>query len=472
MIDYKELGFKSGIEIHQQLDTNKLFCNCPSIISDKVDNTIIRKLRVSASELGELDLAALHEVEKDKLIEYEYSNDYSCLVELDDEPIHNINKKALEIAIEISLLLKAKVLDEIIVMRKVVIDGSNTSGFQRTMLLAVNGRIETSKGTIKIPAIYLEEEAARKIKEDNNIIRYRLDRLGIPLVEITTDSSIEDNEHAKEVASKIGMILRSTGKIKRGLGTIRQDLNLSIKNMARVELKGVQDLRAIPKIIENEVRRQLNLINENRKIIEEVRRIENDFTSSFLRPMPGAARMYPETDIKTIKINRDLIEKIELPELIADKSLRLEEAYELSEELASEIIKKNINFEHYVNKFKNIKPSLIAHILVEVPKEIKARYKIDVRLKEKDFENLFVFLDKGMISKESVVDILAEFAKGKEVDIGRFKTVNKDELEKEIKKIIEENKNASFNAIMGIVMERFKRKIDGKKASEMIRKLL
>lgn len=472
MINYNELGFKAGIECHQELDTNKLFCNCPSVISENVDNTIIRKLRVSASELGELDLAALYEVERERLIEYEYSDDYACLIDLDEEPIHNINKKALEVATEISLLLKAKILDEVIVMRKVVIDGSNTSGFQRTMLLAVDGRVETSKGIVNIPTIYLEEDAARKITENNNVVRYRLDRLGIPLVEITTDSSIKDNEHAKEVASKIGMILRSTGKIKRGLGTIRQDLNLSIKNGSRVELKGVQDLKGIPRIIENEIKRQLNLLKNNKKIVEEVRKIENDFTSSFLRPMPGAARMYPETDIKTIKINRDLIEKIELPELIADKSLKLEEKYDLSEELASEIIKKNINFEHYVNKFKNIKPNLIAHILVEVPKEIKARYKIDVRLKEKDFENLFVFLDKGMISKESVVDILTEFMKGKEIDLNKFKSVNEDELEKEIKKIINDNKNASFNAIMGIVMERFKRKIDGKKASEIIKKYL
>ncbi|GAF96681.1 unnamed protein product, partial [marine sediment metagenome] len=146
----------------------------------------------------------------------------TCLVELDEEPPRPINQEAIGIALEISLLLKAKIIDEIQVMRKIVIDGSNVSGFQRTALIATDGYIETSLGEVRIPVICLEEEAAKKIKETKDSATYRLDRLGIPLIEIATEPDIKNPEHAKETASLLGMILRSTGKVKRGLGTIRQ----------------------------------------------------------------------------------------------------------------------------------------------------------------------------------------------------------------------------------------------------------
>ncbi len=206
-MDYKKLNFKCGLEIHQQLDTHKLFCSCPSLVNDPnpPDLIIKRKLRAVAGEAGKKDIAALYEETKNKTFIYEASSSSSCLVELDEEPPHNINLEALEIAIQISLLLKAKIVPTLKVMRKIVIDGSNTTEFQRTALLAKNGKIKTSKGIVKITDIYLEEEAAKKIKTSKNEVTYRLDRLGVPLVEIATDASIKDPEHAKEVASIIGI---------------------------------------------------------------------------------------------------------------------------------------------------------------------------------------------------------------------------------------------------------------------------
>ncbi len=259
---------KIGIEIHQRLDTGKLFCSCPSLIADDVpsDFSISRKLHPVLSELGEVDLASKKEFQKQKTFSYTFFNCSNCLVELDEEPPHSINKKALEIALEISMHLGATLVDEIHVMRKIVIDGSNTSGFQRTAFLALNGKIETSEGDVRITSIALEEESAGIIEKTNETSMYRLDRLGIPLIEITTEPDIKNGIHLKETAEKLGSILRSTGKVMRGLGTIRQDVNVSIGGGTRVEIKGAQNLKLLPLLLENEVKRQKTLLQISQEI--------------------------------------------------------------------------------------------------------------------------------------------------------------------------------------------------------------
>ncbi|MFH1834959.1 MAG: Glu-tRNA(Gln) amidotransferase subunit GatE [Methanobacteriota archaeon] len=261
-LDYEKIGFKCGIEIHQQLDTHKLFCACPSVIRDeKPDFVVERRMRAVAGEMGAVDPAALHEFLKNRRLYYETYTDTNCLVELDEEPPHPLNEQALSTALTVALMLSAKPVSEIQVMRKTVIDGSNTSGFQRTILVGMGGVLKTSMGDVGISSVCLEEDAARIIEDKDDVVTYRLDRLGIPLVEVATDPDIKSPEHAREVAEKIGMILRATARVKRGLGTIRQDLNVSIKGGQRIEAKGVQELRAISKLCENEVRRQLALID-------------------------------------------------------------------------------------------------------------------------------------------------------------------------------------------------------------------
>jgi glutamyl-tRNA(Gln) amidotransferase subunit E len=258
--DYAKLGFKCGIEIHQQLDTHKLFCPCPSINRDDPPDAVVeRRMRAVAGELGDVDPAALHEFLRRRTLRYEAYLDTNCLVELDEEPPHPLNREALEAALQVALLLKASPVGEIHVMRKTVIDGSNTSGFQRTMLVAVDGVLDTSEGPLAVPTICLEEDAARIIAEEAGTVRYRLDRLGIPLIELATSPDIKSPRHAREVAEKIGGLLRA-GKVKRGLGTIRQDLNVSIAEGERIEVKGVQDLRLITKVVEGEVERQVMLV--------------------------------------------------------------------------------------------------------------------------------------------------------------------------------------------------------------------
>ncbi len=474
-VDYKKLGFKAGLEIHQQLETNKLFCDCPSLVNDTnpVDINFVRKLRPVAGETGEVDIAAKHEMEKNKEIIYEACSTSSCLVEHDCEPPHPINKEALDIALEVALLLNAKIVDEVQVMRKTVVDGSNTSGFQRTALIATDGYIDTSKGRVNIPLICLEEEAAKKIKETKDSVTYRLDRLGIPLVEIGTDADIKDAEHAKEVASILGMVLRSTGKVKRGIGSIRQDVNVSIKNGARTEIKGFQDLKSIPKVIENEVKRQLDLIKQGKKLKQEVRKSEQDFTTSFLRPMPGSARMYPETDVAPINITKEKVAGIKLPELISEKAKNLEQKYKLRKDVAEELIKRKIDFEDYVSQFKNIEPSFIAHTLVNIPKEIKKRFDLDSeKLKEEDFKEILSHLDKNKISKEAVIELLVGKIKGKKVDISKYKGVSEDNLENEIKKIVEAKPALSVGAYMGIIMAKYRGKVDGQKVMQILKKLV
>ena len=287
-MDWEKLGLKMGLEIHQQLNTqHKLFCPCKTeLIDDEHDELIRRNLRPTQSELGEIDRAALQESLRNLNFQYEAYNYNTCLVETDDEPPHSLNEEALEISITIAALMNMHIVDEFHTMRKQVIDGSNTGGFQRTGLVATDGYLDTPYGRVAIESLGLEEDAARRIETTNDYTEFRLDRLGIPLAEITTDPSMHHPEQVREVAYMIGQVLRSTN-VKRGLGTIRQDLNISISEGARVEIKGVQNLDLMSTIVENEVTRQLNLIDikkelneRNAEVLEEIHDLDELFENT------------------------------------------------------------------------------------------------------------------------------------------------------------------------------------------------
>ena len=294
--NWEELGLMMGLEIHQQLNTkHKLFCPCSTeLIDDDFDDGIIRNLRPTQSELGQIDRAALQESLRDMTFKYESFNNHTCLVETDDEPPHALNREALDICITIASLLNMRMVDEFHTMRKQVIDGSNTGGFQRTGLAATDGYLDTPYGRVAIESLGLEEDAARRIDSDDEFTEFRLDRLGIPLAEITTDPSMHHPEQIKEVAYMIGQVLRSTN-VKRGIGTIRQDVNISITRGARVEIKGVQDLDLMPEIVEREVQRQLaladikdELINRNASVEDTIYDLDEVFKDTSSKILSSA----------------------------------------------------------------------------------------------------------------------------------------------------------------------------------------
>src|SRR3989344_1236718 len=227
---------------------------------DKPDFTVKRRLRPVASELGEQGRAALEAFAKGLHYDYGGFSDTISLIELDEEPPQPADEDALRTALEVSLMCGSGVIDEMHVMRKAVIDGSNTSGFQRTMLVSVGGTVQVGKKKLGIQTIVLEEDAARPTEKTEKRIAYSLARLGIPPIEPATEPGIETPEEAKEAARAIGSVFRLTGKAKRGLGTIRQDLNVSIRGGARVEIKGVQDLEIIDEYVRREVQRQQKLL--------------------------------------------------------------------------------------------------------------------------------------------------------------------------------------------------------------------
>lgn len=286
---------KCGLEIHQRLDTGKLFCRCSSELADTErvpDYKFKRKLRASAGETGEVDLAAKTEQEKEKEFHYDGFAESCCLVEADEEPPLEADREALRIVLGIAQQLRMDIFDELHIMRKIVVDGSNTSGFQRTCLVATGGYLETSKGKVRISTVAIEEESSGIVSEEAHIKHYRLDRLGIPLIELATEPDIVDAEHCKETAEKIGLILRATGKVARGIGTIRQDVNVSTEKGARVEIKGAQDLKIIPLYVENEVKRQeelLRLLGEIKKRIgeKELKAKITDLTNVFAKTECG-----------------------------------------------------------------------------------------------------------------------------------------------------------------------------------------
>ena len=260
--DYKKLGLKCGLEIHQQLETQtKLFCRCPAELQGTRDPdfTVKRLMRPVLGEMGTFDKAMLTEYEKGMNVTYEGYNDVICTYEMDDTPPFLCNNEARRIALQIAALLNANIIEEMHVCRKNYLDGSVPSGFQRTMILGTDGYVLLENGKkIGINILSLEEDAARKIKTENKINYFRLDRLGIPLVEVTTDPDITDPLECRECAERIGLLLWST-QVKKVLGSIRQDINVSIKAGTRIEIKGVQKLDWIPILINHEISRQLKL---------------------------------------------------------------------------------------------------------------------------------------------------------------------------------------------------------------------
>lgn len=610
MQDFEALGVKAGLEIHQQLDTkHKLFCSCPTKIrDDKADVVVKRRLRASAGETGEMDVAAAYEQLRGKGFLYHAYNDTTCNIELDEEPIRDLNDEALEIALQAALMLNAKAVDCVQVMRKTVVDGSNTSGFQRTALVARNGSIDVGGNVIGISTVCVEEESAKIMERTPESDAYNLSRLGIPLVEIATAADMKTPEQVKKAAEYLGMILRSTGQVKRGLGTIRQDVNVSIRDGARIEIKGAQDLRLLPKLVECEAMRQKGLaevaaelkkrnasangkaedvthllkscdseiiksaLAKNGVILavklaafkgligkefegapgrrlgkelseyarsyagvggvlhtdempkygitaedvdrivkalrcgsndafamvaadkgkaeagikaviqragqaikgvpSEVRKANEDGTTTFLRPMPGSARMYPETDIPLVK---PILKGIKLPKLLAEKASGYQKLG-LTADLAKAIAYSDnaVLFGELAGKCKKISPSYIADLLLSYKKQVVAEgasAENAENLSEGNLLEAILAIESGRIAKESAVKALAEAAKTGKIDFSKHAVMSDAELEKELKAIVDENKGMLLNALIGKAMEKLRGKAPGQKIVEKLKTL-
>jgi Glu-tRNA(Gln) amidotransferase subunit E-like FAD-binding protein len=475
MIDYKKIGFRCGIEIHNRLNTKtKLFCNCKPRFSDTKPIEIIkRKLRAVAGELGQVDVAAMYEFLRDRTFFYQCYPEETCLICTDEEPPRSINKEALEIALQVAKLLKAEIVDEVHIMRKTVIDGSNTCAFQRTVVVGLNGVLKTSQGNVKITNIGLEEESAGIVEQKGSEITYRLDRLGIPLIEIGTDTDIKNPEHAKEVSEKLGMIIRSTGKSQRGIGVTREDINVSIKGGARVEIKGVQELEMIPKIIENEVKRQQELIAKGKKPKKETRVAKQDGTTLFTRPLPGGERLYPETDTIPITITKKIISKIKIPETWEQKAKKFSKI--LPKQMADQIIKSEY-LDMFEKFYKKYDPLLVASTFASTTVSLR-RMGIDVNFPEEQFDELFFSVKKKIISKEAIPVILEIISKDKlsvkeAIKKSGLKALGEEELREIIRVIFKKYpklvKEKRVSALMGELMKEVRGKIDGKTISKIL----
>lgn len=615
-MDYDDLGFKCGIEIHQQLASDtKLFCNCTTELEDTEPVAKIqRQLRAVAGESGAVDEAAAFEAARSQTFTYNLYPDTTCLVEMDEEPPHPLNEQALSIGLQVAKLMNAHVPDEIHVMRKTVVDGSNTTGFQRTAIIGLDGELSTDEGTVAIEDIELEEESAGIHTRDEHSTVYDLNRLGIPLIELGTDASIQNPTHAREVAKKIGMLLRSTQQVKRGLGTIRQDVNVSIEEGARVEIKGFQDVDNMDKLVENEVKRQQSLVeirerlqdrgieniepqihdvteifetSENQiieriiesdggvyamkvpldgylaeelcpgktlgseladyakaqgikgimhtdedltrygltdefnklgqeldrsqndlliiaaghqdrapealeavadriallpaQIPEETRNAQDDFTTTYARPLPGAARMYPETDIPPFTVDETYLESIEVPETLEEKRERLTEA--IGEQLTEQLLRSD-RLESYeaLADTLDLDKEMIANLFVNILPDVEARHDLDTSQIPED--RLATVLEKqhdGTISSDSLPELVKELATDPAQDIETIieqqglGTLDEDEIRTVVESVVEEKKDMikeqgqhAQGALMGLVMQRVDGSPDGSTVSRIL----
>ncbi len=626
-VDYKGVGLIVGLEIHQQLATReKLFCTCPAELSEEEHDTFERRLRPTRSEMGDVDVAALFEWRKGRIYKYESPLNHSCLVEADEEPPHPLNREALVIALAIARAIEAFIPDEIHVMRKVVIDGSNTSGFQRTAIIALGGGLNVNGKWVPIQSIALEEDASRKLGEEGVKVKYRLDRLGIPLVEIATDPVIHDPWEAREVALAIGRLLRLTGRVKRGIGTIRQDLNVSIRGGAKTEIKGVQRLDLIPKVIEYEVMRQLRLLEITRelkdrgvtkadleeaepvdltsifrdtksKVIkralkkggrvvgvrlkgfkglvgrelmpgrrfgteladyarfwagvaglfhsdelpgygvtesevervyealeadperdafvivadeerrarkaietvierakmalegvpEETRGANMDGTTRYLRPRPGSARMYPETDIPPVEVTSELLEEADRikPEPLEAKLKRLVEVYGLSRKMAEEVVsdERLDLIEKLIEKYHDVIPAkTIASLFIVTLRGLRGE-GVDVEaIDDSKIEEVVDMIARGEVAKEAAEELLLAIGRdpsltpreaAKKLGLGRLSREEAERIIDDIVKqnlaVVRERGERAMGVLMGKAMAILRGRIDGRVVAEIVR---
>ncbi len=604
----------AGLEIHQQLDTDsKLFCACPTRLREPgaASRVFYRYLHPTRSELGELDAAAVEESRIDRRFEY-LAYETTCLVEEDDEPPHRLNSEALETTLEIAALLDMEPVEQAHVMRKLVVDGSNTSGFQRTMKVATDGVIETDDGTVRITDLMLEEESAQRVETVPDGVRYSLDRLGIPLVEIGTAPDITSPEQAKAVAEHIGMLLRSTRAVKRGLGTIRQDVNISIPAGARVELKGVQDLDLMDEIVRQEMARQEALLDiaeelserdaavgeptevtdvfsgtdssiigdvldaggavyavrlegfagllgteiqpdrrlgseladyarrhgvdglfhtdelpgygidsaevnalrdavgategdgiafvagpPDRAMIaieaaadrarqafdgvpEETRDAQPDGTSRYLRPLAGAARMYPETDVPPIDVDTS---EVEVPELLPETIDRFVESYDLDRSLAEQVVNSQYPalFERTLDEYE-LPPTIVARTLTGTLTELRRDGVPVEELTQTHFMDVFDLLAAGDLPNEAIPELLQAIAAdpsstaSEMVDETGLGGADEDAVRDVVESVVEANTGqieeegmGAFSALMGDCMAELRGQADGEVVSELLR---
>lgn len=476
--DYVKLGFKSGLEVHQQLDAGKLFCNCPGLLrSEEPDFSVKRKLHKVAGETGEVDAAVTHEHSIDREFFYQGYHDTNCLIELDEEPPHLLNTMALDESLRIALLLNCEIYPISQIMRKTVIDGSNTSGFQRTVLIGHDGYIETSYGKVEIETIALEEDSARIVDKDEKKATYRLDRLGIPLVEIATTPSIHRPEQIKEAALKLGEILRAC-KVKRGIGTIRQDINVSIKGHDRVELKGFQDVAMMITSVNNEIKRQGKDIDAG-TTEGGVRNVLANGESVFLRPLPGRARMYPETDLPLLKIGREKINLIKksLPKLRQEIKSELAKKG-LSEELINLVLDGNVEEFSVLSKIYTKDANLVAKMVTLWRNEFASKLKKSVEeikliLNERVLETVLVAFIAGNIGEGDIKHSLLKIASGTSIEEAlKVEKVDEHKLEEDIRDIIKEKPGLKSNAYMGVIIQKLGVNVDKRKCMEILARLL
>ncbi len=261
--DFEKHGFKCGLEIHQQLDTKrKLYCRCPvGYVNTEPDATVLRHMRPTLSELGEYDGTALMEFKTRKNVLYELYRGHVCTYEMDDTPPFLINEEALDIAVKLCMLLNCNIVDELHVSRKQYLDGSIPTGFQRTAVVGVEGWIPYKNRKIRIIQVCLEEDACREMSDVGHDIRFRADRLGTPLAEVITYPDMRSPQEAMEVDALIGRLLKASGLVRRGIGSVRQDVNVSIDGGTRVEIKGVMKTGYIRDLTYIEALRQKNLLD-------------------------------------------------------------------------------------------------------------------------------------------------------------------------------------------------------------------
>ena len=335
--DYSALGLKCGLELHQQLETGrKLFCHCKTDLRlDEPQVTITRHMRPTLSELGEYDKAALMEFKKQKKIVYEI-HDSVCSYEIDETPPFDPDPNAIDLAITIARLLQMDILDELHVNRKQYLDGSIPTGFQRSMIVGIGGKIQAAGKVVNLDMLAIEEDSCREISNIGRTITWRVDRLGIPLVEIVTKTiAISDPYEIKLIAEGIGRILRATGKVKRGLGTIRQDLNISIEQGSRIEIKGVQVLDMLPEYVKLEVDRQLALLG-----IKEFLEKKKLTSETYIAEFKDCKDVFAKTTSKLLKEaikEKQHIEGVKLPGMKGILSKKIQAEKTFGKELAERV---------------------------------------------------------------------------------------------------------------------------------------
>ena len=425
-----------------------------------------------------------------------------------------LNREAVRLAVKFGLGLNAQINRRSIFARKNYFYPDLPKGYQISQFeLPIIGRgtleIETTAGskTIRITRAHLEEDAGKSLHEDyQGMTGIDLNRAGTPLLEIVSEPDMRSASEAVAYLRKLHTLVCylniSDGNMQEG--SFRCDANVSVRPMdqtklgTRAELKNINSFRFVEKAINYEIERQISLLEEGEKVVQETRLYdsEQDETRS-MRSKEEAYdyRYFPDPDLPEMILEESFIEQVRqnMPELPDQRKQRFLQEYDIISRDAEKLIKDQFtaNYFEQVCGRTNAAPKIVANWINGELAAVLNEQNIGIDKSPIDSNKLASLLDRlsdntisGKIAKEIFNSLLDSEDTVDEIITSKGLTQITDSVQIEmiVDSILKENpqqvqqyKNGNikvFGYFVGQTMKQTQGKANPKQVNELLRKKL